>query len=257
MFGFRKKKREKKRSLPFPREWDEILARNVPYFLHLPLEGQDALRGHINVLLAEKNFEGCGGLEMTDEIRVTIAAYAAILMLNRDVDYYPGLASILVYPDAFVVPDEPPFDDVEVLQEEDVRLGESWTNGAIVLSWKSIANSMRKRGAAHNVILHEFAHQVDFEDGITDGVPLLDDNAAHAEWTRVMTGAYEALWQDIEKNRNSWLDEYGATDPAEFFAVLTETFFMRPHTLQRKHPDVYAVLREYYRQDPAAIMPKI
>ena len=256
MFGFKKRRRAKYRAQPFPDDWIEILQRNVPYYRFLAPEDQTELRGHVHVLLAEKHFEGCGGLTLTDEIRVTIAAWGAVLLLHRVTDYYPRLRSILVYPDAFVVPGDERLDDMEYLDEEDVRLGESWGLGAVVLAWKPIRDCATPRGQSQNVALHEFAHQIDEEDGITDGVPELDDDAAYEQWQIVMTGAYEALWRDIENNRESFLDEYGATHPAEFFAVLTETFFMRPHTLQRKHPQLYEVLHRYYRQDPAAILPK-
>jgi len=257
MFWFKNQKRAKLRATPFPTEWEAILNSNVIYYRHLPEAERMTLQGHIQILLAEKNFEGCGGLTMTDEIRVTIAAYAAILMLGRDFDYFPRLASILVYPDAFVVPTFEHVDDIEIVEEEDVHFGESWNNGAVVLAWKPILQCARNTGQSQNVALHEFAHQVDLDDGITDGVPFLDDDDAYEEWSNVMTGAFESLWRDIENNRRTWLDEYGATDPAEFFAVLTETFFMRPHTLQRKHPEVYAVLSEFYRQDPAVLLPKV
>lgn len=256
MFGFKRRRRAKLKAEPFPDEWRNILDANVPYYRYLSDADKAELEGHIRILLAEKNFEGCGGLVLTDEVRVTIAAYAAMLLLHRDAEYYPALHSILVYPDAFVARNIEPIDEFELVDEEEVRYGESWDRGAIVLAWKPIVDSVRRPGSAQNVALHEFAHQLDLDDGVTNGVPLLDDDEAYEEWAEVMSGAYERLWRDIEQNRAVWLDEYGATDPAEFFAVLTETFFLRPHTLQRKHPDVYDVLRQYYRQDPAAILPK-
>ena len=256
MFGSKKRRRAKLKSASFPAAWEGILAENVSYYRYLPPEDQAELRGHIQVLIAEKNFEGCGDLTITDEIKVTIAGYASILLLHRDAEYYPRLSSILVYPDVFIARVNGPMDDMDFMDEDDVRLGESWNTGAIVLAWKPILQAARSRGTAQNVALHEFAHQLDLEDGVTNGVPELDDDEAYEDWARVMGGAYEALWKDIEQNRLTFIDEYGATHPAEFFAVLTETFFLRPHTLQRKHPDIYEVLREYYRQDPAAILPK-
>ena len=256
MFGSKKRRRAKLKAQPFLPAWETILDENVPYYRYLSEDDRSELRGHIHVLIGEKNFEGCGGLTMTDEIKVTIAGYASILLLHRGTEYYPRLSSILVYPDAFVARVNGPMDDMDVVDEDDVRLGESWDTGAIVLAWKPILQSARSRGTAQNVALHEFAHQLDLEDGVTNGVPELDNDEAYEDWARVMGGAYEALWRDIEQNRLTFIDEYGATHPAEFFAVLTETFFLRPHTLQRKHPDIYAVLREYYRQDPAAILPK-
>lgn len=262
LFWGKARRREKAKARVFPDAWEAVLRENVPYYRYLPPEVQAELRGHVQVLIAEKNFEGCGGLTMTDEVKVTVAGYASMLLLHRDATYYPRLSSILVYPDAFVARQDfvefsDDLDVMDVMDEEDVRIGESWDTGAIVLSWKPILQSARGQGTAQNVALHEFAHQLDLEDGVTNGVPDLDDDEAYDDWVRVMGGAYEALWKDIEQNRLTFIDEYGATHPAEFFAVLTETFFLRPHTLQRKHPEVYNVLRAYYRQDPAAILPKV
>ncbi len=261
MFWSKARRRAKIRARAFPEAWEAALNEFVPYYRFLNEEDRAELRGHVQVLVAEKNFEGCGGLAMTDEIKVAVAGYASILLLHREAAYYPRLSSILVYPDAYVAKADyvEAFDDdgnILLMDESEARDGESWNTGAIVLSWKPIVQAARGRGATQNVALHEFAHQLDLEDGVTDGVPELDDDEAYEDWARVMGGAYEALWKDVEQNRATWIDEYGATHPAEFFAVLTETFFMRPHTLLRKHGDVYGVLREYYKQDPAAVLPK-
>ena len=246
MFWSKARRREKVRAWAFPGAWEAALSEFVPYYRYLPEGDRAELRGHVQVLVAEKNFEGCGGLAMTDEIKVSVAGYASILLLHREPEYYPRLSSILVYPDAFVTRVDGLTDGMDEMDEDDdVRIGESWNTGAVILAWKPIVQAARGKGAAQNVALHEFAHQLDLDDGVTDGVPELDDDEAYEDWARVMGGAYESLWKDVEQNRATWIDEYGATHPAEFFAVLTETFFMRPHTLQRKHGEVYGVLREY------------
>ncbi|MFA6245073.1 MAG: M90 family metallopeptidase [Candidatus Hydrogenedentales bacterium] len=253
MFGFKRRRRERLRRQPFPSEWEAILARNVAYYRLLPADAQAELRGHIQVLVAEKNWEGCGGLAMTDEIKVTIAGQAAVLLLHRDTDYFPELRSILVYPNAFVAPTEEEDLGDGPLEGEDVHFGQSWDWGTVVLSWRHALRGAQYRDDGDNLILHEFAHQLDHEDGVTNGAPLLDDEEAQAEWGRVLSGEYEQLWSDVEHNRRTLIDDYGATDPTEFFAVVTECFFERPHALQQRHPELYGVLQQFYRQDPAAL----
>ncbi len=252
----KKKRRDRLRQQPFPDAWKAILERNVPYYRHLPPEDRDELHGHIHVLLAEKNFEGCGGLRMTDEIRLTIAAQAAVLLLHRDTDYYPGLFSILVYPSAFwaenVVEEGPGGLILEA--EDEVRAGESWQHGAVVLAWDDVKEGARDTEDGFNVVYHEFAHQLDQENAHVDGAPDLPERRLHAEWARVMDREYTRLLDDIEADRYTLIDEYGATDPAEFFAVVTECFFEIPVRLRRHHPELYDLLKAFYRQDPAELM---
>lgn len=253
MFGFRRRRRERLRKRPFTPEWESILTRNVPYVRLLPAEAQAELRGHIQVLIAEKNWEGCGGLDMTDEIKITIAGQAAVLLLHRETGYFPELRSILVYPNAFIAPTEEEDLGDGPLEGEDIHYGQSWDWGTVVLSWRHALRGAQGRDDGDNLILHEFAHQLDHEDGVTNGAPLLDDEEAQAEWGRVLSGEFEKLWRDVEQNRRTLIDDYGATDPSEFFAVVTECFFERPHALQKRHPELYDVLRQLYRQDPAAL----
>ncbi|GMU94183.1 MAG: hypothetical protein AMXMBFR4_32410 [Candidatus Hydrogenedentota bacterium] len=254
---YKRRRRARIREQPFPDEWESILQRNVPYYNWLPPDLQSEMRGLVQIFIDEKNIEGCGGLELTDEIRVTVAAHACTLLLRREHDCYPNVRSVLVYPDEFVVPGDVPIDENEFLDEDDARIGESWEFGVVIVAWKPLLRAIRRPHEGMNVVLHEFAHQLDIEDGVTDGVPFFDDDDANKEWADVMSGAYEQLWRDIERNRDTFIDEYGATNPAEFFAVLTETFFERPHTLQRRHPELYEVLQNYYRQDPAAVRPRV
>lgn len=253
MFGwFKRRRRTRLREQPFPEAWDAILRKNVPYYRALPEADRRELQGHIHVLLAEKNFEGCGGLEMTDEIRLTIAGQAAILLLHRDTDYYPGLVSILVYPGAFIAPTDDEEIGDEVLGGEDIHLGESWNIGALVLSWQHVLHGGRDARDGENVVLHEFAHQLDYEDGVSNGAPLLD--SGHEEWGSVLSGEFENLWGDIERNQCTLIDTYGATNPAEFFAVVTECFFEQPAAMRKKHPELYRVLTDFYQQDPETVL---
>ena len=240
------------RALPFPGEWERIVERNVSAYAHLSAEDQRELLGHVQVLLAEKHWEGCGGLELNDEIRLTIAAQASILLLHRDTDYYPRLTSILVYPSAYVVPGERPVGGGIWEEGEEVYLGHTSSHlGALVIAWDDVIRGARTFNDADNVVFHEFAHQLDFEDHSVDGTPLLESRQ-YASWARVLGAEYEALQRATDDASPTLIDQYGATNPAEFFAVVTELFFERPAALRARHPDLYAELEAFYRQDPAS-----
>ena len=240
------------RALPFPDLWRSLLERNVPLFEKLSPARRSELEGHTQVILAEKRFEGCDGLELTDEIRVTIAAHAALLLLGTaDPRYYPNVAAILVYPTTYIAPVEENHGGI-VEESHEPRLGESWRRGVVVIAWDAARADMSRPQRGDNVILHEFAHQLDTEDGEADGVPQLDRLSDAAAWVRVFAPEYERLRADPD---SSVLDEYGATNPAEFFAVATETFFTRPHELRQQSAALYATLRRYYGLDPAALVP--
>lgn len=252
MLGFFKERRRKAlREKPFPPEWESILREHVPYMKRLSAEDQDELRGLILIFLHEKHFEGCAGIEIDDEIRVTIAAQACVLLLNRPNDVYPDLESILVYPSAYIDRRPRTVEGGIVLEDGETRLGESWTRGTVVLAWDAVLRGARDVHDGHNVVLHEFAHQLDSEDGAADGAPVLASRAAYGPWARVLGAAYEGLLEDVEEGNRTVIDQYGAKNPAEFFAVVTETFFERPRALRAKHPALYEKMREYYQQDPA------
>jgi MtfA peptidase len=253
MFGtLRKWRRRRLGELPFPAGWLGILQERVPYYRLLSHDEQTELRKLIRVFLAEKKFEGCGGLEITDEIRVTIAAQACILLLNREHDYYAGLRSVLVYPSSYRAPSKF-VDPVGVVHEGDQsRLGEAWLRGAIILSWDDVRRDSGDFQDGHNVTLHEFAHQLDQQDGTFDGAPLLEKRSHYRSWARVLMKEYRALGEAAERGQETLIDQYGATDPAEFFAVITEAFFESPKALEKKHPELYAELKKFFHQDPLA-----
>jgi len=253
MFGWKEKHRERLRQEPFPPEWLEIVRRNVPYFGRLSEADRAELLGHVQVLLHEKNFEGCGGLEMTDEVRVTVAAQACILLLHRKTDYYPHLKSILVYPHAYVARGVTRSQNGVLFVQDEARAGESWGQGTLVLSWEDVKRTAADIHDGHNVVLHEFAHQLDEEDGAADGAPRLPKRSLYVAWARVLGQEYEHLLRDIEHHRRNVIDAYGATNPAEFFAVVTECFFDKPVQLKKKHPELYEQLRTFYDQDPEAL----
>ena len=251
MFGFKNRRRNRLRSQPFPDSWLSIIRRNVPYYDRLSVAEQQELLGDIQVFVAEKNFEGCGGLTMTDEIKVTVTAYACILLLHRRHDYYPRLQSILVYPDAYAAAVVRPGPGNTVLEGHEMRAGESWRTGAVVLSWNHIRHRPADLGGGRNVALHEFAHQLDQEDGSVNGAPLLPRSFQYAAWARILGQEYQALSEAADADRPTLLDKYGAINPAEFFAVVTEYFFEQPQQLKTRHPELYAELTVFYRQDPA------
>lgn len=231
-----------------------MLLKNLAYYRALPPQDQLEIQGHVMVLLAEKNFEGCGGLALTGDIKVMISAYAAILLLHRETDYYPRLVTILIYPSAFIVETTSPGPGQIQLEGEEVRLGEAWQRGVVILAWDSVRRGFRNPRDGHNVPLHEFAHQLDMENGDADGLPALEGAELRVRWPEVFNTEFAKLTGDLDHNRPTLIDEYGEQSPAEFFAVVTELFFERPAALKRRHPQLYEVLRAYYNQDPAAVL---
>ncbi|HKO16776.1 MAG TPA: M90 family metallopeptidase [Gemmatimonadaceae bacterium] len=203
---FRRRRRARVRAAPFPAAWRAILSNTVPLYARLPAPTQRALEGHVQVLLAEKQFEGCGGLELTDEVRVTIAGHAALLLLGEpEPRYYPRLISILVYPAAYRAPDVEHHGGV-VTERADDRLGESWQDGVVVLAWDAARAGARDAHDGENVILHEFAHQLDSEDGAADGVPYLERPSDYRAWARALAPEYERLRANPQQ---SVLNAYG------------------------------------------------
>ncbi len=228
-----------------------ILEKNVPYVAKLDDADRKELEGLVRVFLAKKSFEGCGGLELTDEIKLTIAAQACLLLLHRGTDVYPGVDSILVYPSAYRAPARERMGSV-VLETEQARLGETSTRGAVVLAWDHVKSGAAQPADGQNVVLHEFAHQLDAEEGSMDGAPELGARARYTSWAHVLGDEFAALSKKIHEGRPSDIDSYGATNPAEFFAVVTEMFFEKPRALKERHALLYGELAAFYKQDPAA-----
>jgi Mlc titration factor MtfA (ptsG expression regulator) len=252
MFGFRNRRRARLRAKPLSTEWWRVIDQRVPYARQLSEADRHELGGIIQILLHEKNFEGCGGLEMTDEIRLTIAAQAAVLLLHRESDYYPTLKSILVYPSAYFAPAKQRQPDGTIIEGPQARLGESWFRGSLVLSWSDVRRSAAEHDDGRNIVFHEFAHQLDGEDGSMNGAPRLDRTGCYQDWARVLGEEFKQLTQDVHRGYRSLLDPYGSTSPPEFFAVATEVFFERPAAMKQEHPELYEQLACFYAQDPAA-----
>lgn len=244
---FRRLRRKRLSELPFPEHWKQVIRKNVPLYNRLPDSFKEQLHGLVHIFIAEKNFEGCGGLEITEEIRITIAAQACMLLLNRKSTYFKKLRTILVYPRTYVAKTRSS-DGTVMIDGHSVRLGESWQNGPIVLAWDSVTGGTSNITDARNVVLHEFAHQLDQEDGAADGAPILEHRSSYLTWARVLSKEYETLQN--RKGRRTVMSSYGATNPAEFFAVATETFFEKPGQMKKKHPELYDELKNYYKLDP-------
>jgi hypothetical protein len=244
----RRQSRIKKR--PFPPLWNAIVENNLPIYLCLSPAERKRLQGHIQVFLASKQFIGCAGLQVTEEMKVVVAAVACLLLLNERGKYFPRLSSILLYPSAYLVNEKTSADNFVVEEKRVARLGESWVNDQLVLSWEQVKRDTGNWRDGHNVVLHEFAHQLDQEDGKAEGVPILQRAEDYSIWAKVMTEEYHKLCNDLQEGVRTVIDSYGATNPAEFFAVVTETFFEKPHQLLKKHPALYKQLQRYYQLDP-------
>jgi Mlc titration factor MtfA (ptsG expression regulator) len=235
---------------PFPDAWRAILARNVKAYGLLDADEQHRLCQLVQVFVAEKRWEGCGGLELDDEVRVTIAGSACLLILGRDHDLMREVVSIVVYPSAVLLP-EPPvatFDGrPRIVGAPHEVLGVAHRGGPVVLAWDSVLAGAGDPADGHNVVIHEMAHKIDFLDGVADGTPPLDTAAERRAWARICTEVFNAV-----RHHETMLSDYAGTNEAEFFAVASEAFFEQPAQLARELPELYGILRAFYNLDLAA-----
>lgn len=248
----KQKKRQAISNQPFPKEWRQILRNNLNFFYKIPSDLQLQLKDKMKVFLSEKHFTGHQGQEITDEVRVTIAAQACLLLLNRPTDFYPFLKTIAVYPAAFIT--NRTTQDHSGVQQRDSRvlLGESWNRGKVILSWQDSAHGGADFEDGHNLVIHEFAHQLDGESGVTNGAPPLSKNQNYDVWSKVLSQEFSRLQQQTRHGEPTLIDKYGATNPAEFFAVASEVFFEKPKELKQYHPELYAQFSHYYAVDPSS-----
>lgn len=235
---------------PFPKAWRSILKKRLPFFHALPADLQLQLKRHIQIFIDEKDFVGCNDLTVTDDIRVTIAAQACLLLLNRKTDFYPKLRQILVYPDAFIVTNQRQDASGVVWEHRNVLAGESWEQGKIILSWKNTIEGAADPHDGNNVVIHEFAHQLDQEDGHANGAPILQHRDDYRTWSSVFSHAFAELEEAATLGRPALFSYYGATNPAEFFAVVTEVFFEQPIALYQQNSALYRELSHFYQLDP-------
>ncbi len=243
------RKRSMLKKQPVPRSWNDWLGR-LWFIDRITLPQQHTLVDSIKVLVAEKNWEGCGGLVMTDEIRVTIAAQIAWLVLGIGEEYFDRVQSILVYPNAYIATGQKITTGGIVMEGPSTRQGEAWHRGPVILSWDDVKAGGYSPNQGHNVVLHEFAHQLDMLNGRdADGVPSIESKQDAERWIQVSTREFERLVEHCRSGRLTLLDCYGATNPAEFFAVATEAFFQLPEQLRRQQGQLYDVLNRFYLRD--------
>jgi Mlc titration factor MtfA (ptsG expression regulator) len=231
---------------PYPEGWESFLVNNVAHYRLLDSEEQTSLRNDSRVLVAEKNWEGCGGLTLSDEMKVTIAAQAALMLLGREHDYFRRVPTILVYPSTFVIPAD---EGLEERQWEIAATGQAVPRGPVILAWDAVLAEGREPSLGRNVVIHEFAHQLDFLVGSIDD-PSLGDPELEQRWREVMPTEYRALVRALDRGRPTLLGEYAGTDEREFFAVASEIFFTRPDQLQQRHAELYRLMADFYRLEP-------
>ena len=249
-----RRRRERVAGRPFPPAWRRLLRRHVPLVSRLPARQQLRLKGLMQVFLAEKPILGCRGLRVTDEMRVTVAALACLPLLGAARGIYPELRQVLLYPGAFIV-DRPVTEAGVQSDQRRVLAGESWSQGQVLLAWDEVKRGAATPGDGHNVVIHEFAHQLDQAGGRANGAPALPTTEDYRRWSTVMQNEFDALRGRLARQDDfgpGLIDAYGASDPAEFFAVISELFFERPIELAAGHPALYGELSGYYRLDPAS-----
>ena len=228
----------------FPKEWETWLSANMTHYRLLSSAERTRLQHDARVMIAEKTWEGCDGLKVTELMKLTVAAQAALLLMGLDHDYFSRVLSVVLFPTAFEMP-------AESWQERgSFALGRAVDYGTVFLSWETVLTEARNPASGHNLVIHEFAHQLDFLDGYTNGAPALRTRDQTQRWQRVMQGTFQRLRRALQQGRRTFLGSYAATNPTEFFSVASEKFFSVPGELRQNHPELFDVLAEYYRVDP-------
>ncbi len=248
-------KRRRRRTLwaqPFPTGWEQHLERNVTQYSLLENTQRKKLQQCVQIVIAEKYWEGCNGLQITDEIKVTIAGQASLLLLGFDDEHFEHVKTVLVYPNEYFVQQTTWQPGGVVDESMSVRLGEVWYRGPVILAWSSVLKSGQMAEQGQNVVLHEFAHVLDMRTDMLNGTPMLQNAEQYRTWQQVMMAEYHQLIDDSQRGRVTLIDQYGVTSPAEFFAVATECFFEQPSRMQKRHCRLYELLCGFYRQDPAS-----
>jgi Mlc titration factor MtfA (ptsG expression regulator) len=248
--GWRRWKRARLMQTPLTDEQRAVLKKRIPFYSKLPVEHCARLEGLINRFLDEITLIGQEDLDVTEDVKLVIAAQACLLIVGRPGRWFQTLKTVLIYPSAF---------ESKIVRYQGhveqrggrVHAGESWMRGPVVLAWDQSLRGALIDDDGHNVVMHEFAHQLDEATGVSDGAPLLDKDQNAGRWARVFQDAYERLQQNVAIGRSSVFDAYGATAPAEFFAVAVETLFVKPREMQREEPAVYEELSKYFGLNPA------
>jgi MtfA peptidase len=234
--------------------WRGVVLR-LEFVRTLPPADLTRLRDLVVLFLYEKQFAQAPGLELTDEMRWSIATQACMLILNLDLEFYRGWSGIIVYPEQFV-PRHQHVDEAGVVHEGDEPYsGEAWLGGPVVLSWADVESTGYSDGV--NVVIHEFAHKLDMLNGDANGYPPLHADMDRSAWAEVMTASYRNFCSRVDRGEDTIIDPYAAESPGEFFAVMSEAFFELPDVVQDEYPEVYEQFRSFYRQDPVARLPAL
>jgi len=236
---------------PIPDTWPKLIARRVPLAASLTPDDQHRLYRLMQLFLRDIPIEGCSGLEVTEEIRVTIAAQACLLLLKMPYPKYTRVDRVLVYPSSFVPKTVAFHRSGQVVRPDVPARGQAWSSGVVILGWDSVQHDTIIATDGDNVVLHEFAHMLDAEDGGMDGVPVLDSASAYRAWAALLSEQFAEHVARVERGERTTLNAYGAENRAEFFAVATEAFFEKPDALRKEQPELYALLVDFFKLDPA------
>lgn len=251
----RSRRRRTVRDRPFPPVWDALLARSMRQYAWLDDAERQRLKAFVAVWLDEKRFEGCRGMTVTDEVRVSIAGQAGLVALGLDGEHFDHLKSVLVYPDDYAAEKTVPIGGGGELVTREERLGETWSGGSIVFSWPRVVQGGRMRDGPRSVVIHECAHAFDLLDGEIDGVPPVGPPRARRQWASSLEACHERFLDALDEGRPTLLDDYAAEGLSEFFAVASEAFFQEPHRTARFDPELYDLLARAWRQDPRRRVP--
>lgn len=243
-------RRNKSKYNEFPKEWDELLTAQWPLYHRLPELLKQNLKERIKMFLAEKTFIGSGGFVINDQHKILIAAQACLLIVNKPFEYYDKLSSILIYPSAFIVKRPEVLANGTVSEQKKINLGEAWGNGKIVLSWDDSYSGMINASDGQNVVIHEFAHLLDQTNGSPNGAPFLAHAKNYKRWSQIFAIAFERLQKSTHHGKKTLFNPYGETNPAEFFAVVSEIFFEQSDLFQQQEPALHEELVKFYGVDP-------
>jgi len=253
---FRDRRRRKLLAEPFPPYWETILHRNVAHYARLKADEQARLRDSTRVLVAEKEWEGVGGIIIvTDEMKITIAGQASLLLLGDKHDYFSRVPSIVVYPNSFRTPQQEDGWEDDFLSDT-IAEGQAVYRGPVILGWEHVLAEGRNPACSNNVVLHEFAHQLDYLDDTVNGTPPLDNPELEARWKTVMTAAFGSHTAELKRGEETFFTEHAGENETEFFADATEVFFCRPADLIEENAMIYELFKDYFKVDPLVWFPK-
>ena len=230
--------------------WELTLLR-LPFLARLDQADRAELRRLCSLFLDRKQFHGAGGIDVTDEMALLIAAQACLPVLRLGLHYYDGFVGIVVHPDEVVAQRSVMDEDGIVHEYEENLTGEAMSGGPLMLAWADVQDAAEAADWAYNVVIHEFAHVIDMAAGLADGVPPLPDAGARDRWIEVIDGAYENFCALVDGGADTVVDPYGAEAVEEFFAVAVEAFFVASVPFKRESPEMYTLLADYFKQDPA------